>query len=497
MSTDPDLRDEPAAADAATATEDQAEPKRRLELGVDISDAGPCKKHIRVEVPRAEVERQFDETLKELRREAAVPGFRPGRAPRGLVQRRYRKEVAGQVKSTLLMACMEQLDEDHKLNPISQPKLDLDAIELPDDGPMRFEMDVEVRPEFTLPDYKGLILKRPVKEVGEADVDAQVRSFLERYAQLVPKFEGGAELGDLLTADLVFHKDGVRFNEVKELQLRLQPELRFQDGKVPDAAGALVGARPGDVREAEAQIGTSSPDPALRGQTIHVTFHVHDLKRLRLPEMNAEFLETVGFESEAELRAALRGVLERRLKFLQRQALRRQVVDRLLAEAPFDLPADLVTRQERLTLRRQVEEMRQAGLSEGEIRAREAEVRADAHEQTLRSLKEFFLLAKVAEAEDIKVEDDDLEAEIEAIAERAGESARRVRARVEKEGLADSLAEQILERKALDRILDQVTVEDVPMVEEQAVETLDQVASPPAAEEAPETSAPPPAEPAG
>ena len=98
-----------------------------------------------------------------MKREAAVPGFRPGRAPKTLVEKRFRKQVAEQVKSSLLMACLEQLDEDYKLNPISQPHLDLEAIELPDDGPMRFEMDVEVRPDFALPAYKALTVKRPVR----------------------------------------------------------------------------------------------------------------------------------------------------------------------------------------------------------------------------------------------------------------------------------------------------------------------------------------------
>ncbi len=462
--------------DPSVATEASTEP-RKLDLDVQITDAGPCKKHIKVSIPRTEVERQFNESLGSVRREAQMPGFRPGRAPKSLVQVRFRKEVSGQVKSALLMACMEQLDSEHKLNPISQPNLDVDAIDLPDDGPMAFEMDVEVQPDFALPTYKALTVKRPVKEVTAADVEAQQKGFLERYAQLVPK-DGGAAIGDFLTADLTFHKDGVTFNEAKELQFRIQPELRFQDGHVPDLAKALVGAKAGDVREADAQVGSSSPDPALRGQTIRVTFKVHDLKSLRLPEVDAEFLRGIGFDSEGELKDALKEVLDRRIAYQQRQAIRAQVVDQLIQDVPFDLPADLVARQERSTLRRQVEEMRQAGLGEGEIRAREAEVRANAHEQTLRSLKEFFLLSKIAEAEEIKVEDADIEAEILAIAARTDESPRRIRSRIEKENLLDGLTQQIMERKTLDRILDYVKYEDVPMVEERAVETLDEAAGP-------------------
>jgi len=461
----------------SNATEGTASEKPKLDLEVQITEVGPCKKHVKIAVSRADIDRQFEESLGTMTREAAVPGFRPGRAPRQLVERRFRKQVSGQVKSALLMGALEQLDEDYKLEPITQPQLDVEAIDLPDEGPMRFEMEVEVRPSFALPDYSALSVKRPVKTISDPDVDRQFTSFLEQYAQLVPKLEGGAEVGDFVTADMSFQLGDGRRNDVKEVQFRLQPEMRFQDGSVPKLGEALTGVKPGETREAEALIGSSSTDASLRGKTIPVTFVVHDLKQLRLPEVNASFLEEIGFDSEDELRQALRELLERRLRTQQRQAIRREITDKLLEVTPFDLPHELVTREERSTIRKLVMEMRQGGLSDEQIRARELEIRANAHESTLRSLKEFFLLAKIADAEGIKVEDDDLEMEIEAIAARTDESTRRVRARIEKEGLADALYAQILERKALDKILEKVQYEEVPLVEEKAVETLDQTAA--------------------
>src|SRR5260370_2314791 len=104
-------------------------------------------------------------------KEAVVPGFRPGPAPRQLVEKRFRKQVAGQVKSVLLMSCLEQIDEDYKLNPISQPELDVEAIELPEDGPMSFEMDVEGRPDFPLPAYNALPLTSPARRTTAPHID--------------------------------------------------------------------------------------------------------------------------------------------------------------------------------------------------------------------------------------------------------------------------------------------------------------------------------------
>ncbi len=479
MSTD-ELESETGSAvsvgdEPGTGASEIAKPK--LGMTVEITDAGPCKKHIKVSIPRSEIELQYSESLETLRREAVVPGFRPGRAPRQLVVKRFRKQVSDQVKSKLLMSSLEQLDQDYQLEPITQPQLDVAAIELPENGPMNYEMDVEVRPQFDLPTYKGLSLKRPVRSFSDSDIETHLRIHLERHGQIVPKLSGGAENGDYLTADLVFHgADGRVLSEVKETQLRLEPELRLQDGSIPHLGATLAGTKPGETRQVEAKMGTSARDPRLRGATLPVTIRVHDLKQMRLPEINEAFLNSIGFDSLESLREAVHDALNRRLQSHQRQALRRQILDLLLRQAPFELPADLVSREEANTVRRLVRELRQEGMSDEEIRAREAEIKANAHETTLQSLKEFLLLAKIAEAEQIKPEESDVAVELEAIAERSGESIRRVRARLEKEGMADDLTTQILERKVLDFILASSTIEDVVVATDETegrVETLD------------------------
>jgi trigger factor len=498
MSTDELEREQPGAAvsvgeepEAEAGEAGAEEPKRKLEIAVAISEAGPCKKHLKVTIPRSEIDRQFHESLETLRKDAVVPGFRPGRAPRQLVVKRFKKQVSDQVKSSLLVSSLEQIDKDYQLDPITQPQLDVAAIELPEDGPMSFEMDVEVRPQFDVPNYKGLALRRPIRAITEADIETQLRRYLERHGQVVPKLEGAAELGDYLTADLVFYRpDGSVLNEAKETQFRLQAELRFRDGAIANLGAVLTGVRPGETRRVEARLGSAASEPALRGATIPVQVRVHDLKQLRLPELNQAFLDSIEFDSLDQLREAVHDALKRRLQAQQFQVLRQQILDELLRQTPFELPTDLVSREEANTIRRLVLELRQEGFSDEEIRAREAQIRANAHESTLRSLQEFLLLAKIADAEGIQVADEDVALEIEAIAERSGESPRRVRARLEKERTGDHLATQILERKVLERILQQSTIEDVVVATDEPegrVETLDQSAAA-AAEE------PPPAE---
>jgi trigger factor len=465
-----------AVSSSPEAEKESAKPK--LDLQVEIKNVGTCKKHLAIAIPEAAIKQQFQDSLGDMKRDATVPGFRPGHAPLSLIEKRFRKQVAEQVKATLLSSALEQLDSEYKLRPLTPPKLDVAAIALPDEGPLRFELEIEVRPDFPLPDYKGLTVSRPVKTITEEDVDAQLKQFLERYGQMVPKLEGGAELGDYITADLTFHRGGRVYNQANEIQFRLQRELRFQDGTVPELGTALIGAKPGESRETEARIGSGSPDPSLRGGTIQVTFQVNDLKQMRLPEVNTAFLNSIGFTSKEELREALRELLERRLRSQQHQAMRREIMDKLITETPFDLPADVVARQEQTTLQRLNMQLKQEGMSDNEIRARQAEIRANAREAALRGLKEYFILEQIADTEGIEVEERDFEEEIEAMAARSDESPRRVRARIQKDNMLDALGSQILERKTLDRILESVQFREVPLVEEEvAVETLDQTAT--------------------
>src|SRR5690606_15535272 len=146
----------------------------RLDLIVDVASPSACQRHVTVTVSRADIDRYFDDAFSNLVPKANVPGFRTGRAPRKLVENRFRDEIADQVKGSLLMDSLEQLGEDKLFTAISEPEFDLEAIEVPETGPMTFEFDIEVRPEFDMPQWRGLKLRRPVREFTDKDIDQQL-----------------------------------------------------------------------------------------------------------------------------------------------------------------------------------------------------------------------------------------------------------------------------------------------------------------------------------
>ncbi len=349
---------------------------------------------------------------------------------------------------------------------------------------------MEVRPQFDLPNYKGLKLRRPVRTFSEEDVEKEERRILSRYGQLVPKEGGAAEMGDYIITDLTTRQGDKTIGTARELTVRVEPRLAFKDGVAEQFGQHIVGAKAGDARVVDIVMAGAVAVGELAGQTVQATFDIKDVKMLRLPELTHEFLHNFGVHTPEQLRETVRIMLERRLEYEQRQSARDQVLDQIAEAQHWDLPQDLLMRQARKALARKVLEMQDAGMSEDEIRGRQRLLQQDVLQSTTRSLKEHFVLQKIAETEKIDVSEDEINEEIDRIAEQNGESARRVRARMEKEDLLDTLAAQIIERKTLDLVLQSAEYDDVPVgeaertigtVEEQAVpgEMKDPTAAPP------------------
>jgi len=174
-------------------------------------------------------------------------------------------------------------------------------------------------------------------------------------------------------------------------------------------------------------------------------------------------LERFGVRTPEAFRELVRVVLDRKLEYAQRQSARQQVLQLINESSQWELPQDLLRRQARRTMQQRVMEMRNAGMSEDEILARQRLLQQDVLKSTAMAMKEQFVLHKLAEEEKLDISDDDINDEIERIADRAGESPRRVRARLEREDMMEALAVELLERKALDLVLQNAEYEDVPL----------------------------------
>ncbi|MCA9115610.1 MAG: trigger factor [Planctomycetaceae bacterium] len=447
------------AGDAAVAEQSEA---YRLSLDVQIEDVGPCRKHIRVRVPQTDVRHFYDEVVGDLSDKASVPGFRVGHVPQALIQKRFRTEIADDIRQKILMESLEQIADDSNIDPIGEPDLDVAELEIDPDSDFEYDFEVEVRPDFELPSYDGLTIKRPVREISDEDVAAYRTQFLSQYGERVPCAEP-ASLEDVLTLSVNFSHNGRTLRELEHIGVQLRPVLQFQDADVPNFGELMTGVVPGDVRETEITVSLEAENLEMRGETIQARFTVEEVRQLKLPEINARFLERIGVDSEEDLDSGIRQMLERRVSYQQRQRTREQVLEKITDSADWDLPEKLVLRQVENALRREVLEMQQAGFTTREIHQRENEIRQNAVSTTRQALKEHFVLDRIAETENIEVEENELQIEIIQMAIQSGENPRRVRSRLQKRGMMENLEAQLRERKAVDFILERATFEDEPL----------------------------------
>jgi trigger factor len=445
------------------SAEEGQEEKQRLGLDVKIDKPSACERHVTVTVAHEDVDRYLKDAFNELMPKAELPGFRPGRAPRKLVESRFKEHIADQVKGKILMDSLSQLSDDHQFTAISEPDFKMDSVQLPDDGPMVFEFDIEVRPEFDLPVWKGLTLEKPTHEYSDKEVSERLNQLLAKYGQVEQKNDEPIEAGDMVTLTLKASYEGRQLSQLTEETIEVKPTLSLTDAKLEGFDKLLIGKKAGDTVEAKLTISAESENEEFRGKEIDLSMEIVTVEHRKLPELNHEFLERIGgFKDEEELHAEVRKEMERQLKYFQQRRSRQQITTQLTVTATWDLPDKLLRRQARRELDRAMMELQRSGFSQDQIRQYLNELHQNSMASTSRALKEHFILERIAEDEKIDAEPQDYDDEIDLIAEQSDETPRRVRARIEKKGLMDTLRNQIVERKVIELIEKHAEFRDVP-----------------------------------
>lgn len=452
-----------ATPESGTSEIDVAEEKKKLNLQVKVDKTNTCKRHVTVTIPREDIDRYFQEAFDDFVPKAAVAGFRPGRAPRKLVEKSFRDQMSNQVKGSLLMDSVSQVADSSEFSAISEPEFDFGAIEMPDEGALTFEFDIEVRPEFDLPEWKGLKLSRPVHEYTDEEVDRHLQKLLVRFGKLITREDAVVAPGDQVTINVTF-QDGDRvLSSITEETVQVKSILSFRDGNIEGFDQLITGKRSGDRVETTTKISNESENETLRDKEVQVAIEIVRVSHVELPELTPAFLDRIGgFADEAELRDAVREELEKQLAYYQQKRIRQQLTAHLTKDAKWDLPTDLLKRQYRREFDRAVLELRAAGFNDEAITAYQNQIRQNSLNTTATSLKEHFIFERLAEDEKIDVVEADYDAEIRAIAAQSQESQRKVRARLEKRGQMDALRNQIIERKVIDLITSHAEFSEVP-----------------------------------
>lgn len=439
---------------------DESVELQKLNLSVEIKNVSACQRHVRVSVSREDIDRYFQKQFDEIVPKAEIPGFRAGKAPRKLIESKFRKQIESQVKGSLLMDSLAQVNTERHFSAISEPDLNYEKVNIPESGPMTYEFDIEVRPEFDLPQWEGLTINRPEREFSDADIQAYCALLGNDRGDVVP-VEGPIMLNDEVAFRIVASLDGSVVATHEDILISVRPNLVFADGVISGFDTLAVGKTAGAKFTTQYLVKANAGKEEFRGKTLELEFEVLDVRRvepLSIEELSNEFdIADVDEFKETVLKS-----LKRQLAYEQRQVVRGQISALLTESANWALPPDLLKRQFRRELSRYVMELQSSGFSDDEIRHRENLARHDLMARTEVLLKEHFILERIAEEKQIEDDPLDYDLAIAQIAASTNESPRRVRARYEKNGQIDALRNMIIEGKVIDMIIAAANIKATP-----------------------------------
>jgi len=397
--------------------EEQETTTTALKNTVTIEEAGPCKKKVVIEIPQESIKNATDEQYNTLRKEAMVPGFRKGRAPRRLLEKRFGKETAEQIKLKLLADASDSAIKDNHLDVLREPDIDFEKIELPATGPLRFDFEIEVRPEFDLPKLEGIPVSKTKLEVTDEQIGGEIEQLQKWSGVWTPRDDGKVELDDQIIADAILKVDGVE-EEQKLDNIEIMVRQNGFVGAIPveKLDELLVGAKAGDVKQTNVEVPKTYFREEYRGKKVDIQITIKDIKWLKPAALNEDFFTRFGVEDENELQEKMRDTLQSRLEQQGRTEMTEQIYEYMLDNTDFDLPMDVVADQATMLLRRQYTNLMTRGLSNEQIEEQMEQLRASSEQQAKEQLKTFFIMDKVAEKLEIDVSEEELNGHIAQLA---------------------------------------------------------------------------------
>ena len=438
-------------------------------MKTELKEISPTRKQIDIEIEADAVRQVYDRISDNYAKAATVPGFRPGHAPRAVVRTRYKDQIRTEVLRELLPSAVQNAIGEHKLEALGEPELNLDNTEGLDQlgqKPITFNVSVEVLPEIKLGEYTGLEIARRTRQVKDEDIDRVIEQLRESSASLQPVEDRGAQVGDTVTAN--FHGKFVNEPDAEPINVEDVDVVLGGEGVVQEITDNLTGAKPDDEKAFTVEYMSDFSAKGLAGKTIEYTVKVSAVRVKELPELDDEWAQSLGdeVESVADLRVKIRSDLEAQTKNEAEGKMRADLVRKLVEAHQFELPERLIEHQTEHRLESVVRDMVGQGIDPRNPNLDWDKARDSLKDQAGYDLRGSLLLERIADEEKIEVTQQEIEDEINAIADASKQSPDQVKAVLTKQGGERSIAGRLLNRKALDFLVANANVTDEEWKEE-------------------------------
>lgn len=434
-----------------------------MELQSNIERISPVECRLTVEIPWSEISPRLETKMRDFRRRARLPGFRPGKIPPQVAEKMFGKSIREDLANDLVQETFPTAVAEHDTTPLTQPVVESGAVEKGKDFSYaaRFEVPPEVQPK----DYVGVEVRRRPAVVKDEALDAELERLQKDLTELrpLPEDPGRAktQLGDVWTVDV----DGT-IGEQRISRKDLEVAIGEEDTFLPGLTAALSELELSEVGVSKSLTFTppsEAMNPELRDLPVTVTVGIRDVRVKHIPELDDDFARDTGdAESLDELKGQIRSrLLEEDATKAENEA-RQRLLESLLERNPFDAAPSMIHRETTAHVDNLKRQLRQQGLDFGALGTSEQEYAVRVRPQAIANVKGYLLLQAIAKAESLEVSDDDLDAELAKMAEESGQNLQRMRAMYEKSGQLNVIRVQLREQRTLDFLIEKAVVTEAP-----------------------------------
>jgi trigger factor len=433
-------------------------------VNVTVENLGPCKKLLRFDIAAEAVNAALDGVAKDFQKQASLPGFRPGKAPRDMVLQRYAKDIEDETKRKLMNDSYKQALKDHHITPVSHP--DIEEIQFGRDQALQFAATLETEPEISLPDYRGLPAKRERRSVTDEDIDKAIGMLAERNSDFKP-VEREAGENDIIVVNYTGTCDGQPLTTLAPTARGLTEQKNFwveakSDSFIPGFGMQLLGAKAGDKRTVNVDFPADFVTPQLSGKKGVYDVEVVEVREKHTPAIDDALATGYGAENLAALREGVRRDLQNELNTKQSRAIRGQVVGHLLGQVNAEMPELLVNIETRNIVYQIVNENKQRGIPEDAITAQKDAIFQASQKSARDRVKANFVFQRIADKEGISVTQQEVSGRIYAMAQQNQMAPDKFAKEIEKRGGGvGEIVNQILAEKVIDFLQQHAKIEDV------------------------------------
>lgn len=373
---------------------------------------------MRVEVDAQAVDAAFESMTKDFQKQASLPGFRPGKAPKELVLKKYEKDIQDEVKRKLIGDSYRKAMEEKKIDVLGYP--DIEEIQFGRGQPLQFAATIETEPEFQLPEYKGLPIRREAKSVTDADVARAVDLLREQQVKF-EKVERELRTGDIAVVNYIGTCDGKPITDIAPTAKGLTEQKNFwiemqPNAFIPGFADQLLGAKAGDKRTVNVDFPADFVTKELAAKKGVFQVEIAEVKEKVLPAVDDAFAKSYDAENLEKLREGVRRDLENELKYKQSRDTRAQIIRSLLNRVNFELPETALAHETRNVVYDLVRENTKRGVSRDVIEKEKEQIYSVAAQGAKERVKLKFLIQRIAEKEDIKVAQEEILRRVQTLA---------------------------------------------------------------------------------